>query len=107
LIVGGEDEDSPTAHASRALLQRKTARILANLKHLLPEVVLEVDYAWAGAFGESATGLPHIAPVPGIAHAWSVMGFGGNGITSSVIASQIVAAWVRGETDPDADLYRP
>ena len=107
LIVGGEDEDSPTAHASQALLKRKTARILAKLKHLLPEVVLEVDYAWAGAFGESATGLPHIAPVPGMAHAWSVMGFGGNGITSSVIASQIVAAWVRGETDPDADLYRP
>lgn len=107
LIVGGEDEDSPTAHASRALLKRKTARILAKLKHLLPEVVLEVDYAWAGAFGESANGLPHIAPVPGMAHAWSVMGFGGNGITSSVIASQIVAAWVRGQTDPDADLYRP
>ncbi|WP_296172053.1 FAD-dependent oxidoreductase [uncultured Brevundimonas sp.] len=105
LIVGGEDEDSPTAHASRALLERKTARILAKLKGLLPEVALEVDYAWAGAFGESASGLPHIAPVPGMAHAWSVMGFGGNGITSSVIASQVVAAWVRGETDPDADLY--
>ena len=105
LIVGGEDEDSPTAHASRALLERKTARILAKLKGLLPEVALEVAYAWAGAFGESASGLPHIAPVPGMTHAWSVMGFGGNGITSSVIASQVVAAWVRGETDPDADLY--
>lgn len=105
LIVGGEDEDSPTAHTSRALLERKTARILAKLKQLLPEVALEVEYAWAGAFGESATGLPHIARVPGMEHAWTVMGFGGNGITSSVIASQVVAADLRGTPDLDADLY--
>ncbi|MNS59901.1 bifunctional tRNA (mnm(5)s(2)U34)-methyltransferase/FAD-dependent cmnm(5)s(2)U34 oxidoreductase [compost metagenome] len=106
LIVGGEDEDSPTAHASRALLERKTARITTKLKQLLPEVEFEVDYAWAGAFGESVTGLPHIAPVPGMENAWTVMGFGGNGITSSVIASQVVAAALRGTPDPDADLYR-
>ena len=40
-------------------------------------------------------------------HAWAVMGFGGNGITYSVIASQVVSAAIRGGTDADADLYRP
>jgi len=35
-----------------------------------------------------------------------VMGFGGNGITYSVIASQVVSAAIRGAADPDADLYR-
>ena len=39
-------------------------------------------------------------------HAWAVMGFGGNGITYSVIASQVVSAAIRGGADPDADLYR-
>jgi glycine/D-amino acid oxidase-like deaminating enzyme len=39
-------------------------------------------------------------------HIWAVMGFGGNGITYSVIASQVVAAEIRGERDTDADLYR-
>ena len=34
------------------------------------------------------------------------MGFGGNGITYSVIAAEIVASEVRGGQDPDADLYR-
>lgn len=105
LIVGGEDEASPTAHADPALMQRKRDRILAKVKRLLPDVELEVDYAWAGAFGESATGLPHIAPVEGMDHAWAVMGFGGNGITYSMIASQVVAAALRGGRDPDADLY--
>ena len=107
LIVGGEDEATPDAHADKAKLKRKCATIAGKLKALLPEVGFEVDYSWAGAFGESATGLPSIAPVPDMDHAWAVMGFGGNGITYSVIASQVVSAAIRGAADPDADLYRP
>ena len=107
LIVGGEDEASPDAHADRAKLKRKCETISAKLTALLPEVEFEVDYSWAGAFGESATGLPSIAPVPDMEHAWAVMGFGGNGITYSVIASQVVSAAIRGGNDADADLYRP
>lgn len=107
LIVGGEDEASPTAHADKARLKRKCATITAKLKRLLPTLEFEIDYSWAGAFGESATGLPSIAPVPDMDHAWAVMGFGGNGITYSVIASQVVSAAIRGGGDPDADLYRP
>lgn len=107
LIVGGEDEASPVAHQDGAKLKRKRETIAAKLKRLLPDIAFEIDYAWAGAFGESATGLPNIAPIEGMNHAWAVMGFGGNGITYSVIASQIVSAEIRGERDPDADLYRP
>ncbi len=106
LIVGGEDEGSPTAHEDEAKGRRKCATIADKLKRLLPQVEFEVDYSWAGAFGESATGLPSIGPVEGMDHCWAVMGFGGNGITYSVIASQIVAAEVRGGSDPDAGLYR-
>jgi len=106
LIVGGEDEPSPTAHEDKAKLKRKCATLADKLQALLPEVAFEVDYSWAGAFGASATGLPSIGPVAGMDHTWAVMGFGGNGITYSVIASQIVATQVRGGEDPDADLYR-
>lgn len=106
LIVGGEDEASPIAHEDRAKGVKKYAAITAKLKTLLPEVEFEVDYSWAGAFGESATGLPAIGPVEGMDHCWAVMGFGGNGITYSVIASQIVATEIRGGLDPDAGLYR-
>jgi glycine/D-amino acid oxidase-like deaminating enzyme len=107
LIVGGEDEADPDAHADPAKLKRKCQTIVKKLHGLLPGVEFEVDYSWAGAFGESATGLPSIAPVPDMDHAWAVMGFGGNGITYSVIASQVVSTALRGGSDPDADLYRP
>lgn len=107
LIVGGEDEPSPDAHEDKAKLKRKCETIAGKLERLLPEVEFKIDYSWAGAFGESVTGLPNIGPVDGMDHTWAVMGFGGNGITYSVIASQVVSAAIRGGVDPDADLYRP
>ncbi len=107
LIVGGEDEPSATAHEDKAKLKRKCETITRKLRRLLPDADFEVDYAWAGAFGESETGLPQIGPVEGMKHVHAVMGFGGNGITYSVIASEVVGRAVRGEADPDADLYRP
>ncbi|PHY18160.1 FAD-binding oxidoreductase [Caulobacter sp. BP25] len=107
LIVGGEDEDSADALQDREKLKRKCSTLAAKLEALIPGVGFEMDYGWAGAFGSSATGLPNIGPVEAMDHTWAVMGFGGNGITYSVIASQIVATEVRGGRDPDADLYRP
>ncbi|MBU1538560.1 MAG: FAD-binding oxidoreductase [Alphaproteobacteria bacterium] len=107
IIVGGEDEADPDAHADAARLTRKCETIVKKLHALLPGLEFEVDYSWAGAFGESATGLPSIAPVPDMDHAWAVMGFGGNGITYSVIASQVISTAIRGGSDPDADLYQP
>ncbi len=106
LIVGGEDEADPMAHDDPAKLKRKCQTIAKKLEALVPDIQFEIDYSWSGAFGESATGLPSIAPVPDMDHAWAVMGFGGNGITYSVIASQIVSAAVRGKPDADAGLYR-
>ena len=107
LIVGGEDEESPDAHEDQAKLKRKRVTIAAKLKDLLPDLEFEVDYSWAAAFGESSDSLPSIAPIPDMEHSWAVMGLGGNGITYSVIASQVVGAAIRGQSDPDADLYKP
>lgn len=105
IVAGGEDEASPDRHADLKAIPAKTAAILRKLKVLLPELELEADYAWSGAFGESATSLPLIGPIPDMSRAYAVMGFGGNGITYSVIASQIVGAAIRGRPDPQAGDY--
>jgi glycine/D-amino acid oxidase-like deaminating enzyme len=66
---------------------------------------MEPDYEWAGAFGRSVTSLPLIGAAPGMPHGHAVMGFGGNGITHSVVAAQVIAAALRGQLHPDADLF--
>jgi len=105
VIAGGEDEVSATRHADPDAIAPKARAIVQKLERLIPQLDIDVDYAWAGAFGQSATSMPLIGPIPGMARGYAVMGFGGNGITYSVIASQIVGAAIRGRRDPDADLY--
>ncbi len=71
----------------------------------MPELEFKADYAWSGAFGESTTSMPLIGQIPGMPRGYAVMGFGGNGITYSVLASQVIAAFIRGRPDADRDLY--
>lgn len=53
-----------------------------------------------------------IAPLASESHSWqparcfAVLGYGGNGITFSAIAAQIIQRAVIGMPDPDADLFR-
>lgn len=105
VILGGEDEEAEARHSRPALLKKKAETLRRKLKAMLPEIELEPDYVWAGAFGNSTTGLPFIAPVQNMDHVWAVAGLGGNGITYSVIASQIVTAALCGKPDPDTELF--
>ena len=57
------------------------------------------------SFGETATGLPTIGEIPGHRNCWAALGYGGNGITYSRIAAEIIRTALTGGSDPDADLY--
>lgn len=105
IIVGGEDEDFTDEEKRDALLPQKVAAIGRKLQRLLPEADVAADYAWAGCFGESETGLPLIGALPGQPHCYAVLGYGGNGITFSAIAAQIIQRELAGLKDPDADLF--
>ncbi|MGQ3246489.1 NAD(P)/FAD-dependent oxidoreductase, partial [Sphingopyxis sp.] len=106
MIAGGEDEESPTSFQSERKLATKTKIIRSKIEKLLGVDIGEPEYRWAAAFGTTTTGLPLIGAVPGMKNVYAVMGFGGNGITFSQIAAEIVAAAINGGTDPDADLFR-
>jgi glycine/D-amino acid oxidase-like deaminating enzyme len=106
IIAGGEDEPYSDTHSNRRLLYEKTEAIAGKLRALLPALRFEIECRWAGAFGESNTGLPFVGAVPGYPSCYAVMGFGGNGITYAVIAADIVSALIAGKQAPDADLYR-
>ncbi|MDS7594360.1 FAD-dependent oxidoreductase [Agrobacterium tumefaciens] len=105
LIAGGEDEHDPVAFQDSKRLQAKTDSIRVKLLELLGSDIGQPAYRWAAAFGSTTTGLPLIGKVPGETNVYSVMGFGGNGITFSQIAADIVAASINGVRDPDSHLF--
>ena len=105
IIAGGEDEADEKAHLDKKKLLRKSNVIARKVADLLGIETPEIDYAWAGPFGVTPDGLPIIGAVPGLDGVFAVMGFGGNGITFSQIASEIIGAAIDGRTDPDAALF--
>lgn len=105
VICGGEDEPFSDEESRDALIPKKAARISAKLKKLFPSLDTTPEFAWAGAFGTTETGLPKIGQIPNKPRVFAVLGYGGNGITFSRIASELVATTLAGKTDSDADLF--
>jgi glycine/D-amino acid oxidase-like deaminating enzyme len=105
VICGGEDEGfSDEAHRD-ALIAKKTRALERKLHRLLPVIDSSAEFAWTGSFGQSATGLPTIGPIPGMPNCWAAFGYGGNGTTYSRIAADIICGALAGRPDVDADLY--
>ena len=105
IICGGEDEPFDDAATRDALLPQKTATLERKLSRLLPYVDPRADYTWCGSFGASEKGTPSIGPVPGMPNCHAVLGFGGNGITFSALAAQMLRNQLSGRGDPDSDLF--
>lgn len=105
VIAGGEDEDFTDTEKRDELIAAKTARIAQEVEKLFPKLDMTPDFAWAGSFGTTTTGLPIIGQVPHQPRVLAVMGYGGNGITYSRIAAELVASTLNGRPDSDADLY--
>ena len=104
VICGGEDAEIADANERDALNEAKTATLVRKLGKLLPMIDAEADFSWSGSFGDSKTGTPTIGPVPKMPNCYSAMGYGGNGITFSMMAGQMLRGMIAGTGDPDSDL---
>jgi glycine/D-amino acid oxidase-like deaminating enzyme len=105
IICGGEDEEFSDATKRDALLERKTRTLARKLHRLLPNLDIAVEFAWAGTFGETVTGLPTIGQIPNLPNCWVALGYGGNGITYSRIAADVICGALTKRPDSDADIY--
>jgi glycine/D-amino acid oxidase-like deaminating enzyme len=105
ILAGGEDSGLTDADRREAAIPAKGDKLIRKVRRLLKMPDLEIDYAWAGAFADSPTGLPVFKELPDLPGVFAILGCGGNGITFSVIAADVVKAWVKGRSDPDADLF--
>ena len=101
ILVGGADEPHAESHRSRTVLQRKAQGLLTRLTDLVPGVDAEIAFAWAGTFATSPDGLPYVGTHPKHPRTWFALGYGGNGITFSMVAANLAVEWWR-----DAPLPR-
>ncbi len=104
VICGGEDEEFSDEAARDALLPRKKVMLERKLKAMFPRLDTRAEFAWCGSFGSSTTGMPTIGAIPALPNCYVAMGYGGNGITFSMMAAQMLRGLITGEGDPDTDL---
>jgi len=93
--------------ARDALSARKFSLLERRLAALFPALDPEPDYAWAGTFGSSDNGTPIIGRIPGNRRLFTVLGCGGNGVTFSMLAAQLLTSEIAGDGDRDAALFAP
>ncbi|HTF16582.1 MAG TPA: FAD-binding oxidoreductase [Chryseolinea sp.] len=91
ILVGGADVSFKSAKRRDALIDKKEVELVKQLKHLMPDLNIVPDFTWAGTFGVTKDALPYIGPHPDYPNSYFVLGFGGNGITFSVMAMKILS----------------
>ena len=85
--------------------REKTARLSTKLGKLFPKLDTRAAFAWTGSFGGSTSGTPSFGPIPGHPRCFAVLGYGGNGITFSMLAASMIADAVQGRPDADAGVF--
>jgi len=106
ILVGGRDDLYHRPHMFPSVIKRKTEQLVDAFKKKMPHIPLKADFSWAGAFATTKDGLPYIGTVPERPHTYFALGFGGNGITFSVIAAEILRDMITGKKNDNADIFR-
>jgi glycine/D-amino acid oxidase-like deaminating enzyme len=106
VLVGGEDIPFRDPAHRDARVSAKADVLLDKARRLFPRIEMEPAYGWAGTFGETKHGLAYIGAHPdGDARVHYALGYGGNGITYSAIAAEVLTAAVLGKPHRYRDTF--
>ncbi len=105
VLVGGGDEVFTAAGPRDALIRTKSHQLLDQLCDLAPGIEPRPAFEWAGTFGQTEDGLPWIGRHRNWPDVHFALGYGGNGITFSLIAAQIISHGIAGAADAREDLF--
>ncbi|NBL65841.1 FAD-dependent oxidoreductase [Flavobacterium sp. NST-5] len=105
ILIGGRDEDFQNPKKRDALLEKKAEGLVNDFKKLFPDIPFKKEFSWTGTFGATKDGLPYIGSYKPLPNSYFALGFGGNGITFSTIAAEMIRNEILGKSNPDAPLF--
>jgi len=105
-LFGGADDPFRNPIRRDALIPKKTKLLVKKFTEMFPRIQLDVAYQWAGTFGETKDGLAYIGTMPKYPLCYFALGFGGNGITYSVVAAEMICDAILGRENKDTRLFR-
>ncbi|WP_164122883.1 MULTISPECIES: NAD(P)/FAD-dependent oxidoreductase [Sphingobacterium] len=105
MLIGGGDEEFQDPVRRDALLNKKADRLHRSFGQLFPERTFYTDFSWTGTFGETKDGLPYIGTHKDFKDTYFVLGFGGNGITFSIVGMEMLSLWLKNRIHPLERLF--
>ena len=105
IIVGGRDEEFFSHIKRDKLIPGKSKQLQKDFKKIFPSIPFKTEFSWTGVFGSTKDGLPYIGSYKNLTNSFFALGFGGNGITFSQVAGEIIASLIRGKKNRDANIF--
>ncbi len=105
VLVGGRDENFRDPAKRDKLIKKKTKQLARDVNKIFPDLNFIPEFSWAGTFGSTKDGLPYIGPYKKLPNSYFALGFGGNGITFSLIAAEILTDLLQGKENRDLELF--
>ena len=105
IIVGGRDEEFFSHIKRDRLIPQKTKQLKRDFTKMFPTISFKPEFSWAGVFDSTKDGLPYIGAYKQLPNSFFALGFGGNGITFSQIAGELIAALIKGRKNKDIELF--
>jgi len=106
IIMGGGDENFKNAKLRDSLLPKKEKALVKAFNKTFPDIPFALDYSWAGTFGETKDGLPYMGKPDPLKNEHYVLGYGGNGITFSVMGMDAIIPSLENEPHRYLEYYK-
>lgn len=105
IIVGGKDTNFIQAGQQKKILQKKADALHKSFSKMFNHISFKTDFLWSGAFGTTKDGLPYIGSVSEHPNTYFALGYGGNGITFSLIAAEMISNALCGSSVPNKEIF--
>jgi glycine/D-amino acid oxidase-like deaminating enzyme len=105
ILIGGRDEEFYSPAKRDLLLPGKIKQLVKDFNKVFPDIEFKPEFSWAGTFGATKDGLPFIGHYKKLPNSLFALGFGGNGITFSLIAAEILTAVITGKKNNDTSIF--
>jgi len=106
ILIGGADERFENAELRDFLIDQKDAELMDLFRTAMPDMSITPDYSWAGTFGVTKDSMPYIGTHPDHHNSFFVLGYGGNGITFSLMGMKILSDALVGRPNRFGEYFK-
>ncbi|MBE6067047.1 MAG: FAD-binding oxidoreductase [Clostridium lundense] len=106
IIIGGEDINFLPDIFNEEMCSESYHKLEQRLKNLFPNLNIEIEYRYCGAFASTQDNLGFLGKDPNNSKLWYCLGYGANGILFAVLGGMMLSKLYLGEVHEDLRLFK-